>query len=149
MKQIFSMITLGLAALAAQAQTQPQYAITWSAITGGGGVTSNSSFILQGSIGQPLAGGPLTGGNFSLTAGFWGVAVVQTPGAPLLMISPAGNNTVTLSWPSPSTGFVLQQSATLNSSSWTNVLASPADDGVNKRVTILGGGGQMFFRLKN
>ena len=38
-------------------------------------------------IGQHGAGGPMTGGNYSLTGGFWALYAVQTPGAPLLKIT--------------------------------------------------------------
>jgi len=52
----------------------------------------------------------MNGGNYSIAGGFWGIiAAVQTPGAPLLAIRRTSTNTVAVSWPSPSTGFTLQQ----------------------------------------
>ena len=48
------------------------YSIPWSTIDGGGVISSTGgSFTLSGTIGQPDAGGPMTGGSFSLTGGFW------------------------------------------------------------------------------
>lgn len=49
-----------------------------------------------------------TGGNFSLTGGFWCLlSVMPTPGGPLLSIAFTATNTALISWPSPSTGFSL------------------------------------------
>src|SRR5262245_59786856 len=82
-----------------------QFSIDWSKIAGGSGTSTGGVFSVTGTIGQPDAGPTLSGGNFSLTGGFWSlISVVQTPGAPLLTII-RSNNTVTVSWPSPSTGF--------------------------------------------
>jgi hypothetical protein len=58
------------------------------------------------------------------------------------------NNTVVVSWPSPSTGFILQENingaATVN---WSNVVDTPADDGTTKSVTVTPVTLQRFFRL--
>ncbi|HUC85210.1 MAG TPA: hypothetical protein VL970_08465, partial [Candidatus Acidoferrales bacterium] len=56
------------------------YSIDWFKIAGGGGTSSNGQFSVSGTIGQPDAGGPLTGGSFSLAGGFWALYAVQTPG---------------------------------------------------------------------
>jgi len=47
------------------------YELTWSAIDGGGGVSSGGSFTVDGSIGQPEAGS-MSGGGYTLGGGFWG-----------------------------------------------------------------------------
>ena len=62
----------------------------------------------------------MTGGNYSLDGGFWGIiAAVQTPGAPLLSITRSGNSVI-VSWPSPSTGFTLQQNSNVaNTNGWS------------------------------
>jgi hypothetical protein len=41
------------------------------AIVGGGGTTSGSTFVLDGTIGQSPAASPMSGGSFGLTSGFW------------------------------------------------------------------------------
>ena len=75
-----------------------QYSIDWYKIAGGGGTSTGGIYQVSGTIGQPDAGGPMTGGNYSLTGGFWAlISVVQTPGAPTLYISDSGN-TVTVYW---------------------------------------------------
>src|SRR5438876_17746 len=92
-------------ALSAHAQT---YNIDWFTVDGGGGTSAGGIYSLSGTIGQPDAG-QMSGGNFALDGGFWGIiAAVQPPGA-ILTITRTAPNTVRVSWPSASTGFVLQQ----------------------------------------
>jgi hypothetical protein len=130
------------------------YSIDWFTIDGGGGVSSNSqpstiNYQLSGTIGQPDAG-KLSGGSYTLDGGFWGIlAAVQSPGAPLLTIRLTATNTVAISWPSPSTGFNLQQNtngiATVN---WSSVTTTPIDDGTTKTVIVDPPTGNRFYRLK-
>ena len=47
-----------------------QYSIDWHTIDGGGGASTGGVYSVSGTIGQPDAGGPLTGGSFSLIGGF-------------------------------------------------------------------------------
>src|SRR5437879_3463286 len=89
------------------------YSIDWFTIDGGGGTSTGGVYSVSGTIGQPDAGGPMTGGNFSLVGGFWSLFAQQTPGAPLLTIRLTATNTALVSWTFPSTGFSLQQNASL------------------------------------
>ncbi|MGZ5528825.1 MAG: SBBP repeat-containing protein, partial [Limisphaerales bacterium] len=67
---------------------------------------------------------------------------------PSLAVGRTATNTVVVSWPSPSTGLTLQQSAngvaTLN---WTNVVTAPTDDGTTKTVIANPSSGNSFYRL--
>jgi uncharacterized repeat protein (TIGR03803 family) len=58
----------------------------------------------------------------------------------------AGN--LTVSWPSPSTGFNLQTNANLAAGTWGNY-GTPTDDGTNKSITISSSAGNLFFRLSH
>src|SRR6266481_7265796 len=99
-----SLCTFGLSNASAQS-----YSIDWFTIDGGGGTSTGGVYTVSGTIGQPDAG-HMSGGNFTIDGGFWGIiAAVQSPGAPLLAITRTTTNTVAVSWPSPSMGFVLQQ----------------------------------------
>ena len=69
--------TLGatIAALAAAPTLAGGFELDWYTIDGGGGTSSGGAFTLSGTIGQPDAGVVMSGGNFTLTGGFWaGVA---------------------------------------------------------------------------
>jgi hypothetical protein len=125
-----------------------QYTIDWYKIAGGGGTSSNGQYVVSGTIGQHDAGGPMTGGNYSLTGGFWSlIAAVQTPGAPLLTISPTGTNAVVISWPAPSTGFNLQQNSDLKTTNWISA-GSPIVVGGQNQVVVTPPTGNRFYRLK-
>ncbi|MCI0745370.1 MAG: hypothetical protein L0Y58_08205 [Verrucomicrobia subdivision 3 bacterium] len=122
------------------------FAINWHTIDGGGGTSSGAQYRVSGTAGQPDAG-KLSGGNYILRGGFWGVATaVQVAGSPDLSITASGANVI-LSWPSPSTGFILQQTTDLTSGTWTTVASLPGDDGATKRVTVPAFAGRAFFRL--
>ena len=118
------------------------YSIDWYKIAGGGGTSSNGQYTVSGTIGQHDAGGPMTGGGYSLTGGFWALYAVQTPGAPLLTITYDGNQAV-VSWPLSVTGWTLQTNANLSPSNWVNYGATV----INNAVTSAPPTGKLFFRL--
>ena len=67
-------VAIGIALpLIANAQTGGPYALTWSAIAGGGGMFStslNPSYSFGGTVGQSNPG-PISGGSYTLIGGFW------------------------------------------------------------------------------
>lgn len=122
--------------------------LDWFTIDGGGGTSTGGVFAMSGTIGQPDAHAqPMTGGNFSLTGGFWSLFAVQTPGAPLLTIRLTTNNTALVSWPSPSTSFTLQQYSDLNTSNWIVAPQTVTDNGTNKFIIVNPPAGNRFYRL--
>ena len=148
MKSIFSFCVACSILLTANTLRAQPYSIDWFTIDGGGGTSAGGSYSVSGTIGQPDAG-PMSGGNYSLTGGFWSIiSVVQNPGSPLLQISATTTNTVVITWPSPSAGFLLQQNPQLGTVNWINVSQSPADNGTTKSVVINPPSGTLFFRLK-
>jgi len=125
------------------------YSVNWYKISGGGGISTNGQYSVSGTIGQPDAGGAMSGGNFSVTGGFWSfISVVQTPGAPMLYIS-YGGNTVTVYWQNVS-GWNLYQSGKLTTpiASWP-ASSSPTLTGGTNYLNIVNPSGNLFFRLKN
>jgi hypothetical protein len=70
------------------------------------------------------------------------------PDLPTLSILHTITNTVVISWPLPSTGFVLQQNANIVSSvGWSNVANTIYDDGTNRMAIINAPTENQFFRL--
>src|ERR1700683_5018613 len=94
LRRALATLFLAASALATHAQS---YSINWYKIAGGGGVSTNATYQLSGTIGQPDASPSMTGGNFSLTGGFWSLTAVQTLGAPLLTIVYTKNQAI-VSW---------------------------------------------------
>jgi len=70
------------------------------------------------------------------------------PHVPSLTISLTATNAVFISWPSPSTGYVLEQNSDLGTTNWVGVAQAPADNGTNKSVVINPSVGKLFYRLK-
>ena len=128
--------------------TQAQFVIPWHTISGGG-TSTNGPYSVSGTIGQPDAGA-MTGGGFTLQGGFWGVvAAEQTPGAPWLSIVRTATNTVAVSWPSPSAGWILQENTTnLKPQGWRDVTSGIQDDGATKTLLITPPSGLRFYRLR-
>jgi hypothetical protein len=124
------------------------YSIDWFTVDGGGGTSTGGVYSVSGTIGQPDAG-KMSGGNYTLDGGFWGViAAVQTPGAPTLYIARTTTNTVAVFWASPSTGYTLQQNTnSVSSVNWSNVLTAPLDDGSTKTVVVNPPTGNRYYRL--
>ncbi len=123
------------------------YAIDWHVIASGGGVISNSPYTIGGTIGQPNTS-HATAGGYTIDSGFWSfTAVVPTCGAPLLTIRLTSSNTVVLSWPSPSAGFVLQSSSSVTTTNWSMMTLVPSDDGNTKTLVVTPSLGCQFFRL--
>ena len=143
MKRCF--ISLLMAAAVVQAQP---YSVDWHKIAGGGGTSTNGQYSVTGTIGQPDASGAMSGGNYSVTGGFWAlISVVQTPGAPTLYVSQAGG-TVTISWQNVA-GWNLQQNNNLSATNnWSASAGVTTTNGTNS-LSITNPAGNLFFRLKN
>jgi hypothetical protein len=137
-------VLAGLGVGRADAQS---FSINWSTIDGGGGISTSGGYSLSGTIGQPDAGMTFSGGNFSVSGGFWVLSVLQSPGAPLLTMFRTATNTLVLSWPSPSTGFYVQQTTNLNGAVWTTPSETINDNGTNKVMVVNPPAGNRFYRL--
>jgi hypothetical protein len=137
--------TLALAALPVVSVSAQSYTIGWSKIAGGGGTSAAGAYQVSGTIGQHDAGGPMTGGNYSLTGGFWALYAVQTPGAPTLYISRSGN-TVTVYWQNVS-GWSLQQNGSLTNTGGWSPSSSPTFSNGTNYLSITPSTGNLFFRL--
>jgi len=133
---VFAGIGLVLSAVA------QNFAIDWFKIAGGGGISTNGQFSVNGTVGQPDASGPSTGGSFSVTGGFWALYAVQTAGAPLLSITLAGNHAI-VSWPVSATGWTLQTNSNIGTTNWVNYGGTV----ISNRVTNSVISGSLFFRL--
>ena len=122
------------------------YSIDWHNIAGAGGASTSGQYAVSGTIGQHDAGGPMAGGGYSLTGGFWSlISVLQTAGAPALYISHSGTS-VTVYWQDVS-GWTLQQNGNLNSSAgWSASSGVTVSNGTNY-LNILSPAGNSFYRL--
>jgi hypothetical protein len=144
---VFLSLFTALVMIASFARAQ-SYSLEWFTIDGGGGNSTGGGYSLSGTIGQPDAGGPLTGGNFTLTGGFWSfLSVVQTPGAPALNIALTTTNTALIWWPSPSSGWTLLQNTNLATTNWVAAPETVQDNGSIKFIIVNPPTAQRFYRL--
>jgi hypothetical protein len=143
MKKLFLLLSL----LFPTISFAQSYSIDWYKIAGGGGTSMGGVYSVSGTIGQHDAGGPMTGGNFSLTGGFWALYAVQTPGAPVLSIRLTATNTAQVYWPSPSTGNNLQVNTNLATANWVTPTETVQDNGTIKFIIVNPPTGNRFYRL--
>jgi hypothetical protein len=123
-----------------------QQSIDWYKISGGGGTSTGEAYQVSGSIGQPDASVAMSGGNYSLTGGFWSfINVVQTAGAPTLYISHS-HSTITVYWQDTAT-WTLQQNSNFATTNWTANTSWTTSNGTNSLI-INNPSGNLFFRLK-
>ncbi|MBN9688758.1 MAG: hypothetical protein J0M24_00845 [Verrucomicrobia bacterium] len=110
---------------AVQAQ---EFAIPWFSIDNGGGVSVGGGYALWGTVGQPDAGAPASGGGYTVTGGFLAGAGAAS-GVPLLAIEALAGGQVRISWLAAEGTYVLQQSSSLESGVWRDTpgeVSSPA-----------------------
>ena len=145
MKLIFHVaLAFGLA-VAASAQSS----IDWLTVDAGGGASASANYVLDSTIGQPDAA-TLTSANYTIVGGFWALENLgPASGLPMLHIARATPGNVLLSWPSPSTSFVLQENLDLsNAAGWADIVGSVNDDGMLKSMTRPISGVTRFYRLR-
>jgi len=124
------------------------YSIDWYKVAGGGGTSTGGTYQVSGTIGQPDAGAPMSGGQYSLTGGFWSlISVVQTPGLPDLTITHSGTSVI-VSWPATGS-YTLQQNGNLAvPAGWTTSGYTITTSSGTNSITVNPPTGNLFFRLK-
>jgi len=123
------------------------FSVDWYRIGGGGGSSTGGVLSVSGTIGQQEGSGPTTGGDYSLTGGFWGLYAIQTPGAPRLTIKLTSTNTASVSWPSLSDLWRLQQNTNLATTNWVSPAEVANGDGTNRFIIVSPPAGRRFYRL--
>ena len=108
--------------------------------------TSDGGFMLCGTSQAPLSGNK-TVGDFG-EGDYWVIKLASDMMLePFLTISRAAAD-VMLTWPSPSTGFELEQNSDLTTTNWTSVNTPMVDDGTNKIAHVALEPDKVYFRLK-
>ena len=142
-------LVLSLVALAGTARAQS--VINWFTLDAGGGAHSSPAYLVNFTAGQDDVGPTvLASANYRITPGFWALDDLGPAlGLPELSIALNGPNVI-LSWPSPSTAFVLEQTDSLNvlPASWSNTPGAVADNGFIKSITIPHNIAKRFYRLR-
>lgn len=135
--RVGSFAALLLATWVARGQT---YSIDWYAVEAGGGTSSSAHYTLSGSIGQP-EGGAATSANYAFEGGFWPGLVETGPPPDVTLLIQLSAGGVAISWEPATPGFVLEETDSLSSPSWS---AAPAGN----PVTIAASAKTKFYRVK-
>ena len=143
MKNYLPLFAVAAALLLPAGALAQSYNIDWYKVAGGGGTSTGGVYTVTGTIGQPDASAAMTGGNYSLTGGFWAIYAVQTSGAPLLTITHIGNKAI-VSWDPTISGWTLQTNVNLATATWGNYQGTV----VNNSVTNTPPPNNLFYRLK-
>ena len=123
--------------------------IDWWTFTGGGGSAQQGTVAISGAIG-PIAPAlsPATGGNYTLTGGFWGgLSTSPLPDRPLLSIQLTGGK-VQLSWPIGAVGFHLEYTDDLGSGTWQSEPTPVALTEKEHTVTVPPTASHRSYRLR-
>lgn len=148
MKTLFALLFVTACGVHAQNVT-----IDWFTIDGGGGTSTGGVYTIQCTIGQPDAG-LMSGGSYSLAGGFWSIAAaIQTPGAPRLTVTRNPSiGAVTISWPKPAEGWLLDQTSALaspaTSTSWSQVSPPYSTNATDISITVPAPAGDRYYRLR-
>ena len=128
-----------------------QSAIDWFTLDAGGGGHSSASYVINFTAGQTDVGTTfLNSANYRIIPGFWSLEDMgPATGLPELSIALAGSRVI-LSWPSPSTGFILQHTDSLNvlPATWSDTPGVVSDDGLIKNLTLPHDLSKRFYRLR-
>ena len=147
MKNLSSFLLILASALAAPAQP----VINWFTLDAGGGAQASASYALNATIGQGEVGGATpVSASYRIIPGFWALEDMgPATGRPELSIALSGPR-VFLSWPSPSTGFVLQHTDSLDvlPAAWSDTPGVVSDDGFIKTLTLPHNLSKRFYRLR-
>ena len=126
--------------------------IPWWTFTGGGGIAQHGAVALGGAIG-PIAPAlsPATGGNYTLTGGFWPAFPGQPqPALPVLKIKSLGDGSkALLSWPVGVSGFMLEYTPLLGSGIWIVESATVVDTATEHTVSVPAADAFRCYRLRS
>ena len=146
MKHILLLI---LAALPGRIHAQS--GIDWFTMDAAGGAQSSANYVANFTAGQNDVGPTfLNSANYRIIPGFWALEDLgPATGLPELSIALSGANVI-LSWSSPSTGFVLEQTDSFNvlPAAWGNTPGVVSDNGFIKSITIPHNVAHRFYRLR-
>jgi hypothetical protein len=123
------------------------YSIDWYKVAGGGGASTGATYQVTGTIGQPDASGAMSGGQYSVTGGFWSlIAVVQTAGLPNLSIAHSGNSVI-VSWPNTASCTIQTNNSLAAVSGWNAYGGTVNTANGTNSISIRSATGTLFFRL--
>ena len=130
------------------------------AVTGGSSVRTDGNGYYVATMIPAVAGGTVrstTASKTGMTSQTISSAIVFagdivrydfTLNMPVLTVSLTATNTAMISWPSPTPGWNLQQSADIGAGTWTSPAETVNDDGTRRFIIVNPPAGNRFYRLR-
>ena len=140
--KIFLALIFILLSTPAFAQSSGHFAITRSVVAGGGALSTNSTFSLGSTVGEPIPSSTNTNGEFTIRSGFW------IRPAPVVFSPRISGNDFLFSFETERGGIYTAQFAdSLSSSSWQNLPAISGDGTIKAATNSASNSTQRFYRL--
>lgn len=147
MKTPILVLTILTLACTARAQT----VIDWFTLDAAGGTQASANYTTTCTLGQSDVGGRVSASaNYQIVPGFWALeSFGNAVRPPALQITLSGPNVI-LSWPSPASGFALEQTDSLNvlPATWSDTPGVINDNGILKSITLSHDVARRFYRLR-
>jgi len=141
MKTFFFLLLLSLA-LPAWAQSGGRFTITRSVVAGGGTLSSNVTFSLGCTVGEPVPSSSNTNNRFTIRSGFW-IRPAPVVFAPHVM----GNNFVLSFETEPGELYFAQFADSLDSSTWQNLPTVSGTGAIQSTTNSAPGASVRFYRI--
>ncbi len=150
MARVFAGLCAALLWVGASAVSWAQsYSIDSYTVAPGGVESAPPGYRLDAMIGSWASAGPISNGNYLLSGDVLTDATPAQPPGPTLQVKLSSANTILISWPSASTGWILQANTVLASTGWTTVTGAVNDDGTRQSLVASLSGSTTFYRLQH
>lgn len=141
-------VLIWLAATASLAPAE-SFVVGSSTIISGGGALSGGGYEMTAAVAIPQSDVGMSGGTYGVQGGFFGgYHALQQAGAPRLALTIPSAGVLRVIWPAAIPGWRLEQSTTLATGSWTDVLGAPQTSGTSQFVDVAASGRVLFVRLR-
>jgi hypothetical protein len=139
-----TLLLLALISLAVPAfgQSSGRFTITRSVIAGGGATSTNTTFSMGSTVGEPVPSSTNTNGQFTIRSGFW----VQP--APYVFAPRVANGNFLFSFETqPGQIYLAQYKDSLGNPSWQTLLTIAGDGTIKTATNSVPNADLQFYRL--
>jgi len=143
-------LALAAAALAISALQAQPFEVQTIFVGVSGGVSRGGTFAVSGVAGQPEPGSTAGGDVYSLSGGWPGPLILDSPDMPRLVVRyDLATSSVIVSWPASSQSLLLDERTSLSDpAGWSVSSAVSSVVDTNRQVTLPVAAASRFFRLR-
>jgi len=142
MKTFLFLVLLSLALAARAQQSGSRFTITRDVVAGGGTLSSNVTFSLGSTVGEPIPSSMNTNNEFTIRSGFW-----VRPAPYILAPRPVGASFVFSLETEPGEVYFAQFSSSLDSALWQNFATITGNGAIGAATNSASGATVQFYRI--